>query len=110
MIILAYPRAPKAKTDVYWTPDIPTTTDNLVTFNPVPKSGNVISYNWMFTGTGVTSGYDTSALKNPQRKYEETGKYPVMLIPTTDWGCMDTTGTCPFPHILRCGFFRAEVS
>ncbi len=81
---------PKARADIYWTPDLPTTNDNLLTFNAVPKSGNILFYSWMFSGTGV-QGYDTSSVKNPQRKYEDAGKYPVMLISTTDFGCVDTT-------------------
>jgi gliding motility-associated-like protein len=83
---------PRLKSDIQWSPDIPTTTDNLVTFNPVSEYGNAASYRWMFSGTGLGDA-DTSVIKNPQRRYEETGKYPVMLIETSEFGCIDTVIT-----------------
>lgn len=81
---------PKSRSDIAWTPELPTTTENLVTFNPVVKAGHVVSQSWMFTGTGALSE-DTTDEKYPQRKYESTGKYAIMLISTTDKGCIDTT-------------------
>lgn len=81
---------PKSHSDITWTPDLPTTTENLVTFNPVPKYGNVVAQSWMFSGTGMISE-DTTDEKYPQRKYDNTGKFPIMLISVTDKGCIDTT-------------------
>lgn len=81
---------PKSRSEIAWTPDVPTTNDNIVTFSPIVKAGNVISQSWMFTGTGVM-GEDTTSEKHPQRKYMETGQFPIMLISTTDKGCTDTT-------------------
>ncbi len=62
---------PKLAPDIQWSPDIPTTTDNLVTFNPISKYGVASSYYWNFSGTGLGDP-DTSVIRNPQRKYEET--------------------------------------
>ena len=81
---------PKANSDIQWSPEIPTSTENLVSFNAVPRSGTAAYYNWMFSGTGST-GYDTSDLKSPQRKFEDAGVFPIMLITTTNKGCVDTT-------------------
>jgi gliding motility-associated-like protein len=81
---------PKSRSEIAWTPDVPTTNENMVTFSPVVKAGNVVSQSWMFTGTGV-SGEDTTSEKHPQRKYMETGQFPIMLVSTTDKGCIDTT-------------------
>ena len=83
---------PKSRSDIQWSPEIPSTTDNIVTFSSYSKSNaNVVTYDWSFAGTGVINGMDTTNMRNPQRKYEEVGKYPVMLISTTDKGCQDTT-------------------
>jgi gliding motility-associated-like protein len=82
---------PKSNSDIIWSPEVPSTTDNLVTFSPVAKFGSVISYIWSFVGTGIADGLDVDSTRNPQRKYEEIGKYPVMLISTTDKNCLDTT-------------------
>jgi gliding motility-associated-like protein len=84
---------PRAAPSIQWTPDLPNTTDNVVTFNASSKNAMISYYNWMFAGTNSRLVQDTSDLKNPQRVYEETGKYPVLLIATTDYGCIDTTIT-----------------
>jgi gliding motility-associated-like protein len=82
---------PKSNSDIIWSPETPSTTDNLVTFSPVAKFGTVASYAWSFVGTGIEDGLDVDSTINPQRKYEEIGKYPVILISTTDKNCVDTT-------------------
>ncbi len=80
---------PKPHSDFTWTPDKVTTSDNQVTFDPTHKYGPIAGINWMFSGTGI-DGYDTTNLQNPQRVYENPGKYPVMLIQRTDKGCVDS--------------------
>ncbi|MDP3558688.1 MAG: gliding motility-associated C-terminal domain-containing protein [Bacteroidota bacterium] len=80
---------PKAHSDFNWTPDIVTTSDNQVTFNPTHQYGPITSINWMFSGTGI-DGYDTTNIEHPQRIFETPGKYPILLIQRTDKGCIDT--------------------
>jgi gliding motility-associated-like protein len=80
---------PKPHSDFSWNPEVITTSDNQVTFDPTSKYGPITSINWMFSGTGI-SGYDTSNLRNPQRTFETIGKYPIMLIQRTDHGCVDS--------------------
>ncbi len=80
---------PKPHSDFSWNPDVVTTSNNQVTFEPSSKYGPITSINWMFSGTGI-AGYDTSNLTNPQRTFENTGKFPIMLIQRTDHGCVDS--------------------
>ena len=80
---------PKPHADFYNLPQIPSLSDNQVTFFPSYNYGPVVSQNWMFGGTGKI-GYDSTNAKYPQRSYETPGKYPVMLISRTDNGCADT--------------------
>jgi gliding motility-associated-like protein len=80
---------PKPQSDFTWSPDVVTTSDNKVTFDPTYKYGPITSINWMFSGTGIEE-YDTTNLKNPQRVFETPGKYPIMLIQRTDKGCIDS--------------------
>jgi gliding motility-associated-like protein len=81
---------PTPHSDVSWTPDQPTTTNNHVTFEPTNQYGPIAKYTWMFQGSNGVSGYDTSRLKNPVRIYDNIGKYPVLLVSTTEKGCIDT--------------------
>ncbi len=39
---------PKSNTDIIWSPEVPTSTENLVTFSPISKYGPVTSYSWSF--------------------------------------------------------------
>ncbi len=80
---------PKPRTDFNWTPDVVTTSNNQVTFNPLSQYGPITSMNWLFSGTGI-DGYDSSNVKNPQRVFENAGKFPIMLIQRTDKGCIDS--------------------
>jgi gliding motility-associated-like protein len=81
---------PIPHTELTWSPDPATTTQNQVTFDPNALYGPVVRYQWEFQGAVGASGYDTSALRNPTRIYDNVGKYPVMVISTTDKGCVDT--------------------
>ena len=80
---------PKPHSDFSWTPEIVTTTDNTITFKPSSKYGPVVNTAWQFTGSTIT-GIDTTNVNSPQRTYENIGKYPILLISTTDKGCIDT--------------------
>ncbi|MGZ5304056.1 MAG: PKD domain-containing protein, partial [Bacteroidia bacterium] len=59
---------------------------NEVTFinKSVDSSASIITYHWDF-GDG-----DTSTLKNPVYTYTTAGKYKVILVATTDKGCIDS--------------------
>lgn len=81
---------PTPHTLLYHDPEIPSTTNNIVTFNPTHGYGPIVTYEWMFQGAFASPSYDTSSAKNPVRVYDNVGKYPVMLISTTDQGCKDT--------------------
>jgi gliding motility-associated-like protein len=90
---------PKSETEITWTPEVPTTRDE-VTFHPVSQY-EPVKFSWSFSG-GVTPGdtnklplsplADTSDLREPVRFYDHYGKYGVMLITITDMGCIDTVG------------------
>jgi gliding motility-associated-like protein len=80
---------PKAHSDFAWTPEVVTTTDHQVTFKPSFKFGTVVNTTWQFTGS-ANAGLDTTNSISPQRVYENTGKYPIMLTAKTDKGCADT--------------------
>lgn len=80
---------PKPQSDFSWTPDVVTTSNNQVTFTPASKYGPITRLNWMFTGTGI-DGFDTTNIQNPQRVFENPGKFPIMLTQTTDHGCIDS--------------------
>ena len=80
---------PKPHSDFDWSPQVITTSNNQVTFNPLSKYGPITSLNWMFNGTGISS-IDSTNVNNPQRVFETVGKYPIMLIQRTENGCIDT--------------------
>ncbi|MBA2613184.1 MAG: gliding motility-associated C-terminal domain-containing protein [Bacteroidetes bacterium] len=80
---------PKPHSDFNWDPDVITTSNNQITFNPLAKYGPITHINWLFSGTGII-GYDSTNVKNPIRTFETVGKYPIMLIQTTDHGCTDS--------------------
>jgi len=71
-------------------PEMVTTTNNNATFLPSNAQGTVKSYLWYFSGAKGGSANDTSSMKYPVRTFEKTGNYPVMLITTTDKGCVDS--------------------
>jgi gliding motility-associated-like protein len=88
---------PGPGSDIYWSPEKPTTTDE-ITFYASYKSDPITYFNWSFSG-GIPSdsaaavdppSADTSNAKNPTRKYENYGKYPVMLISRNEYECTDT--------------------
>lgn len=81
---------PKSRSEITWTPEAPSTTENYVTYSSYSKvNAGIDSVVWYFGGTGI-NGEDRATERNPQRRYEEIGKYPVMLITTTEFGCVDT--------------------
>jgi gliding motility-associated-like protein len=85
--IVVYPR-PGA--DFHWTPEVPNTSENQVTFIPTVQHGTQISYYWQFVKDAQISVIDTSRLERPSRIYEDNGKFPVMLVATNEYGCVDT--------------------
>ncbi len=83
---------PKPGSSISHTPEYITLSDNQVVFNPIHQAGPVVTHNWMFLGTkeSLNGAVDSSGIKNPERVFETAGKYPVMLVSTTDKGCVDT--------------------
>lgn len=83
---------PKPGSSISHTPEYITLSDNQVVFTPNHQSGPVVTHNWMFLGTkeSLNGAVDSSGIRNPERVYETAGKYPVMLVSTTDKGCVDT--------------------
>jgi len=71
--------------DFNWTPEIPTTSDN-VQFNDhsIDFDGTIISWHWGF-GDG-----NTSTEQNPQHKYADNGSYTVTLTITDNDGAIST--------------------
>ncbi len=80
---------PKPHSDFTYSPEIVTTSDNIVNFKPSFRYGPVVSTSWQFLGSTV-GGNDTSNVTSPTRTYDNVGKFPVMLIAKTDKGCIDT--------------------
>lgn len=81
---------PDANSEMLWNPEAPTTNEGLVTFNTYSKNNaKVATYEWSFGGSGV-SVMTATDIVNPQVQYTDVGKYPVLLITTTDEGCRDT--------------------
>ena len=89
---------PKPGSDISWNPEAPTTNDQ-ITFYPSYLNGPIVKRFWMFSGGApaetdtsikIGPGTDTSNVMNPVRKYNEIGKYPIMLIQQTEVGCIDT--------------------
>jgi len=80
---------PKPHSDFDWLPQVITTCNNQVTFNPLAKYGLITNLNWLFNGSGI-NGYDSTNVNNHQRVFEAIGKYPVMLVQRTEHGYIDT--------------------
>lgn len=81
---------PIPQTQVSFDPEVPSTSNNVVTFSPYHKYGPVVNYEWSFQGASGAGSYDPDSVKNPVRVFDNVGKYPVMLVSTTDKGCSDT--------------------
>ena len=84
---------PKPGADFYWNPETPNTSNNQVTFFPTTRNGKEFKYSWEFTNSLINTEnnlLDTSTLKNPVKDYYENGKFPVMLVVTNEYGCVDT--------------------
>jgi len=90
---------PSPGTDIYWSPEKPTTSDEIV-FHSTSAYDPIIYQVWTFQG-GVTTevlpdslisntGIDTTNNSSPKRRYEKFGKYPVMLVTQNDQMCFDT--------------------
>lgn len=87
----------KPGADVKWSPEKPTTFDE-ITFTPSWKYKEIKQYHWELSGgiipndTAKLPNPDTTRALSPVRQYPRLGKYPVMLVSTTDMGCTDTVG------------------
>lgn len=83
---------PKPGSSINHTPEYITLSDNQVVFNPTHQAGPIVSTNWIFLGTKESANgqVDSSGIRNPERVFETPGKYPVMLVSTTDKGCVDS--------------------
>jgi PKD repeat protein len=55
-----------------------------VSFSNLTNNVNANSYQWNFGDNG------TSSLINPQHLYSDTSLFPIQMIATTPYGCMDT--------------------
>jgi gliding motility-associated-like protein len=83
---------PKPGSSINHNPEYITLSDNQVVFNPSHQAGPIVSTNWIFLGTkeSMNGQIDSSGIRNPERVFETAGKYPVMLVSTTDKGCVDS--------------------
>jgi len=81
---------PKPGADFTWNPETPNTSDNQVTFIPTVKNGKTFTYDWQFTNSTNVGGIDHSNTKNPTKLYDNNGKFPVMLVITNEYGCVDS--------------------
>ncbi len=80
---------PKPGTDISWSPETVTLSNNKITFTPSHRYEPVTKHSWMFSGTTI-NGIDTSNLRTPDRTYENIGRFPVMLVSTNEQSCIDT--------------------
>jgi gliding motility-associated-like protein len=83
---------PKPGSSINHNPEYIILSDNQVVFNPSHQAGPIVSTNWIFLGTkeSMNGQIDSSGIRNPERVFETAGKYPVMLVSTTDKGCVDS--------------------
>lgn len=70
-----------------FTASIPSCESSTISFtdNSLPNSGIITSWSWDFGDGG------TSTLQNPTHTYATAGTYTVLLVVTTDKGCVSTT-------------------
>lgn len=82
--------------DIIWNPFPATTTEDVV-FTATAKEP-VVYQSWQFVGgewavsdtAYVAGGTDTTMDSQPRRRYNQYGKYPVLLISQTEFGCVDS--------------------
>ncbi len=82
-VITAYP---KPKADFEFSPIEPLANSDVVKFTNTTVSELFTKWNWYFEGN-IT---DTIFEKNPSYLFEQAGKYPVTLVATNKWNCVDT--------------------
>jgi gliding motility-associated-like protein len=58
----------------------------------ITTQGNIVSWQWDF-GDPASAGNNTSVFQNPSHNFSAPGLYNIMLIATTDSGCVDTVIT-----------------
>jgi len=81
--VIVYP-VPQA--DFNLTPQPTTILDPLIHFYDASVGANIVTWNWNFGAPGNS----TSTQQNPDFNYTEAGSYPVTLMATSDYGCVDT--------------------
>lgn len=85
-LIMVYP---KPDASFYATPDLVyTSEDPTMTIDFTNTSTGEIAWLWNFADTA--SGANASTLENPSHSYTDEGVFNVMLIVSSDMGCMDT--------------------
>ncbi|HPB01523.1 MAG: gliding motility-associated C-terminal domain-containing protein [Bacteroidales bacterium] len=85
-LIMVYP---KPAASFYATPDLVyTSEDPSMTIDFTNTSSGEIAWLWNFADS--TSANNTSTFENPSHSFSDEGLFDVMLIVTSDLGCMDT--------------------
>jgi len=77
---------PVPQADFAWSPQPASIFNSAVQFNDI-TTGSTIS-NWAWTFGDVNN--NTSSVQNPAFNYENSGSYPVTLVATSDYGCIDS--------------------
>lgn len=86
-VITAFPRPGP---DFTWDPKEVSFIDNLANFTSTSVSGSITSQFWHFGDPFSVAENLTSTLANPSHEFSAIGNYPVTIIQTNAWGCVDT--------------------
>ncbi len=76
---------PQPHGDFSWNPPIGTLSDPIIQFTDKTVPVGSYTYAWDF-GDGSTSGF----IQNPSHLYTNVAFYNVMMVVTSDYGCLDT--------------------
>lgn len=77
---------PNPQANFEFLPFKPVESVDVVMFTNTSKGEKVTKFNWYFVNN---KGYQTTA-ENPTYLFENAGTYPVAMVATNVWGCMDT--------------------
>jgi len=75
---------------------------NTFTDASVVTTGNIVGWNWSFGDA------NTAAVENPTHLYTAAGSYAVVLIATSDFGCLDTIQYTVVVHDLPIAAFTVN--
>ena len=81
---------PKPGPDFHWEPTEVSLIESLANFTSSSQSGSITSQFWHFGDPFSTAENLTSTVTNPSHQFSEIGSYPVTIIQTNVWGCVDT--------------------